>query len=53
MDMDPFCVHPAASSVGTDLSAMRGTVKTQHMRGDPCGPDGQYFDRYKGRGLPS
>lgn len=43
MDMDPFCTHANASSFGTDTNRMRGAVKTPHMRGEPCGPDAQFF----------
>jgi hypothetical protein len=43
MDMEPFCLHPNANAIGTDVNAMRGTVKTRHMRGEPCGPDAKFF----------
>lgn len=43
MDMDPFCVHMNAGSVGTNINTMRGTKRSQHMRGEPCGPEAKYF----------
>jgi len=49
MDMDPFCLHPNANSIGTNINAMRGKVKTQHMRGEPCGPDAAFFEPSKVR----
>lgn len=44
MDMDPFCVHPNASIMGTNLAAMRSTRELEHTRGPNCGPDGQLFE---------
>lgn len=44
MDMEPFCVHPNANAWGTDINAMRRLVKTPNMRGEPCGPEGKFFE---------
>jgi hypothetical protein len=49
MDMDPFCVHPNANAIGTNTNAMRGTRKTENMRGEPCGPNAQFFKPAKGK----
>lgn len=43
MDMEPFCLHPNANSIGTDVNRMRGLIKTAHMRGEPCGPEAKFF----------
>lgn len=43
MDMDDFCVHPNASSFGTDTNAFRSERKLQHTRGPNCGPKAIYF----------
>lgn len=43
MDMEPFCVHPNANEIGTDINAMCGIKRTRHMRGEPCGPDAVFF----------
>lgn len=48
MDLEPFCVHPNASPIGTDCVAMRGTKRTRHMRGEPCGPKAQFFKQGHG-----
>lgn len=45
MDMDPFCVHPNASSMGTALAAMRGATKPLHARGEQCGPNARFFEQ--------
>lgn len=47
MDLEPFCVHKNANPIGTYINAMRGTRKTQHMRGEPCGPSGKFFEAKK------
>ena len=49
MDMDDFCVHPNASSMGTDTNAMRSTRKLQHTRGPNCGPSAVFFKPSKVR----
>lgn len=43
MDLDAFCVHPNANSIGTNVGVMRGKRKTENMRGEPCGPDAKFF----------
>ena len=45
MDMDPFCIHPNASGFGTNINTMRGTERSEHMRGEPCGPDAKLFEQ--------
>lgn len=47
MDLEPFCVHEAASVYGTDINVMRKTTKTVNMRGQPCGPKAKYFKKRK------
>ena len=45
MDMDAFCTHENANGFGTVLRVMRGNKKTANMRGQPCGPDAEFFEK--------
>jgi hypothetical protein len=47
MDMDAFCTHPNSSEVGTCTNTMRGTKRSPHMRGAPCGPEAKFFEPSK------
>lgn len=44
MDMEPFCTHANASPIGTNINVMRGLKQTSNMRGEPCGPQGKFFE---------
>lgn len=52
MDMAPFCLHANAGPLGTDINVMRGYKRTPNMRGEPCRPQGQFFEAAQGRAPP-
>lgn len=47
MDMDAFCTHPKAASIGTDVNAMRSTRELRFAE-ENCGPEARFFEQGTG-----